>query len=283
LEEAGEVNIDRWQVVRFPAIAEEDEKFRKKGEALWSEKFPIEKLLTIKNSIGITDFEALYQQNPLSSETAAFKQEYFSYYSEEQLPPQMTIDITVDPAISKKKEACNTAIVAVGKAHTNINWFVLDYVFGKFNPGELMENTFKMFKELKTLYGDASIRVWIEGVAYQESLEYFFREKMKQEEIYFIVNTFVDRHDKEQRIKGLEPLYRVGIIKHRHWMKDLESELVKFPVGKTVDIIDALSFHLVIKQNTGNQPEQRVKTLLERTAERQNRMSGDYITDSFLL
>lgn len=283
LEEAGETNIDRWNIIRFPAIAEEDELNRLKGEALWPEKFSIEKLRTIENSIGVSDFEALYQQNPLAGSTATFKQEYFSYFKEEELPPKMTIDITVDPAISKKKSACNTAIVGVGKAYLNPNWYLLDYKFGKFNPGELIENTFSLYESFRSLYPDADIRVWVEGVAYQESLSYFFKEEMKRRQIYFILNTFIDRHDKEQRIKGLEPMYRVGIIKHRAWMKDLESELVKFPVGKTVDIIDALSFHTVIKMNTGQTPETKIKTMLERMEERQGRQNKGFVENTFLL
>ena len=33
-------------------------------------------------------------------------------------------------------------------------------------------------------------------------------------------------------------------------MKDLELEAIKFPKGKTVDILDAVSFHLHIKPTT---------------------------------
>lgn len=253
LEKAGETNIDRWQIVRFPAIAEEDEKFRKINEPLWPQKFTIEKLRTIENSIGVLDFQALYQQRPLSEKNQKFKQEYFRYFEEHDLPKKMTIDITVDPAISKKKNACNTSIIAVGKTYFEPDWYVLDYKFGKFNPGELIDNTFAMYKALKKSYEDADIRVWVEGVAYQESLSYFFREQMKREKEYFILNTFVDRHDKEQRISGLEPMYRVGVIRHRHWMKELERELITFPVGKTVDIADSLSFQTVIKMNTGTE------------------------------
>lgn len=253
LTKAGETNIDHWEVVRFPAIAEEDEEHRKAGEALWPEKFSLEKLRTIENMIGLRAFGALYQQRPIAAENAKFKQEYFTYFEEKDLPPQMSIDITVDPALSKKKSACNTSICAVGKSDYIPDWFVLDYKFGKMNPGELIDNTFDVYKECKRLYPRATIRVWIEGVAYQAALEYFFVEKMKKDKIFFLCNTFVDQHDKEQRISGLEPMYKIGVIKHRRWMKDLERELINFPVGATVDIADSLSFQLIIKMNTADE------------------------------
>lgn len=249
-EKAGEEDIDHWQIIRFPAIAEQDESFRKKGEALWPWKFPIKKLNNIRNAIGIMDFEALYQQNPISSLTAEFKQGYFKHFEETNLPAQFDIDITVDPAISKKKEACNTAIVAVGKRIDLPDWYVLDYKADKFNPGELIDAVFFMYNELRRKYPFANIRVFIEGVAYQQSLEYFFNEEMKRRKEYLNIIMFVDRHDKHQRIRGLIPLYKNGVIHHRPWMTELEGELIKFPKGKTVDIADSLSFHLHVKDNT---------------------------------
>ena len=282
-EKSGETNYDKWKVIRFPAIAEEDEKFRKQGEALWPERFPLYKLETTKNSIGIMDFEALYQQNPLNSLTADFKQEYFKYFEENELPVQMDIDITVDPAISKKKLACNSAIMAIGKSSTLPDWYVLDYKFGKFNPGELIEKTFETYFELSSLYPKSFIRIWVEGVAYQEALKYFFEEEMKKRRVYFYLDTFIDKQDKDQRIKGLIPLYKVGIIKHRKWMTDLEKEALKFPKGRLKDLIDALSFHLHIKRTTDfKEPDNSIKRPLNMGwVSEQNK--PDVIEQSYLL
>ena len=263
---AGETNIDRWEVIRFPAIAEENELCRKKGEALWRTKFPLEKLETIRNAIGTLDFEALYQQSPINSLIAEFKKEYFKYFEETQLPKPFDIDITLDPAISKKKEACNSAIVAVGKQAEKPDWYVLDYKADKFNPGELIDATFYMYTNLQRQYPFANIHVYVEGVAYQEALKFFFEEQMKLRRIFFIIDTFIDRHDKHQRIRGLVALYRLGLIHHRAWMKELDNELLKFPKGKTVDIADALSFHQVIKSNTVTQPSSPQSTEYEPTS-----------------
>ena len=40
-EKQGLAEYDAWEVIRFPAIAEEDELYRKAGEPLWPEKFPL--------------------------------------------------------------------------------------------------------------------------------------------------------------------------------------------------------------------------------------------------
>jgi len=56
-----------WTVIRMPAIAEENDILnRAPGEALWSARYPIDKLLQIKSVVGDFIFNAMYQQNPKS-------------------------------------------------------------------------------------------------------------------------------------------------------------------------------------------------------------------------
>lgn len=240
---------EKWDVISFPAIAVEDEEFRKEGEALWSFKKTLKELEGLR-VLDLYDFECLWQQNPISAATQEFKKEYFKKFEEEDLPDQFDIDITIDPAISKSKKACNTAILGVAKQEYSPNWHILDYVKGKLDPYELIEATFKMYYEFRGKYPNADIKVWIEGVAYQEALKYVFEEEMKRQKKYLNIETFIDKHDKDQRIKGLVPQYKMGLIYHRSWMTDIENELIQFPRGKYKDLIDALSFHLHISPPT---------------------------------
>jgi predicted phage terminase large subunit-like protein len=54
-----------WRVIRLPAIAEENDPLnRRVGEALWPERYPLEKLKSIRGVIGNFMFDAMYQQNP---------------------------------------------------------------------------------------------------------------------------------------------------------------------------------------------------------------------------
>jgi len=281
-EQAGLEHYDKWERIKFPAIATKDEKYRKKGEALWGKKFPLEVLENTKNNIGPMEWSALYQQNPLAGELMEFKEEYIRYFNEEDLPPKMHIDITVDPAISKKKDACNTSIIAVGKAYRNPNWYILDYKVGKFDPFELIDKTFNLVKETKELYPDATLHVRVEGVAYQESLKYYFREEMKKREFYFMLDTFTETTDKLQRIRGLVPLYKTGVIYHRRWMKEIEEELINFPQSKTIDIMDSLAAQLKFKMNTEKPIEEdKFTRLIDRMAKRNN-TNNDYFEETFL-
>lgn len=70
-EEGGE----KWRVINRPAIAEEDEKHRKKGEALHPARYPIARLLAIKRALGERFFNALYQGRPTGLSGSVFKTE----------------------------------------------------------------------------------------------------------------------------------------------------------------------------------------------------------------
>jgi predicted phage terminase large subunit-like protein len=62
-----------WEVLSLPAITEADESERKKGDALWPDKYPVEALERIRTTVGEREWTALYQQRPAPLEGALFK------------------------------------------------------------------------------------------------------------------------------------------------------------------------------------------------------------------
>lgn len=104
-EEAGE----KWLVIRFEAIREdmEDQKDpRKKGEALWPEKYSREWLLTRKKRFGKSRsrwWHALYQQSPTAMEGTIFMRDYWKWYDPRK-PRQYLMKIhSWDTAHGEKK------------------------------------------------------------------------------------------------------------------------------------------------------------------------------------
>lgn len=77
---------DQWRVVNFPAIAEEDEPHRKRGDALHPERYPLEQLEAIRKAIGTRDWEALYQQHPTPDGGNIFKAEWLRFWLPKELP-----------------------------------------------------------------------------------------------------------------------------------------------------------------------------------------------------
>ena len=71
---------DQWQVINYPAIAEDDEPHRKAGDALHPERYPIEALERIKTAVGARDWAALYQQHPVPDGGAIFKTDWVQHW-----------------------------------------------------------------------------------------------------------------------------------------------------------------------------------------------------------
>jgi hypothetical protein len=91
-------NQGDWDVLSFPAIAEEDEVHiiesplgqrlfkRKAGEALHPERESLAALRGIRQTIGEYNFESQYQQNPMPVGGAIVKADWLRYYDPGDLP-----------------------------------------------------------------------------------------------------------------------------------------------------------------------------------------------------
>lgn len=235
-------NPDKWTILSYPAIATEDEKFRKEGEALWPQKFSLENLLETKQELK-ADWSALYQQNPIDEESAQFKRSMFRYYDKDSLPDldNMWIVTGVDPAISKKETADYSAVITLGITRSmsdrNIigRIYVLDYVNRRMNPSELIDEIF-----LQKVKWNSDVFA-IETVAYQAALVHFLRDAMLRKQIMLRVEEVKSTLAKEKRINGLIPYYQNNVVEHAPWMQDLEDQLLRFPVGAHDDLIDGFS------------------------------------------
>ena len=238
------------KVISFPAIAEQDDEFRKEGEALWPERYNKEYLLSIK-AVDLMQFSALYQQTPLMAEAQEFKQQYFRYFEFEEIKDKLeTINIFIDPAISKQKNACDTGIIDLGKIKDKADWFILEDSSRKMDPGEISDIVFEKVIYYRKQFEGVIVNICVETIAYQEALAYWFKKEMALRQIYFNIKEIKTRTDKEQRIRGLIPFYKNGVIKHAQHLKGgkLETQLIMFPKGKIIDAVDALSFNTVFEK-----------------------------------
>lgn len=243
-------NKDNWTHISFPAIAEKDEEYRKEGEPLWPKKYTLEALLRIKENIGPYDWGALYQQTPVNKESQEFKQDWFKYY--DKAPENLSVFLTVDPAISKKEKACNSVVIVCGVSDT-FDMYILDYVAGRYNPGELIDQIMSMAAVWQPTV------VGIESIAYQQSISYYLQRQMEETKMWLNVKELRPTADKEQRIRRLVPFYRGGKVYHKRSYMALEEELLNFPSSSKVDIIDALAMQLDIMYMPDATPNKEIK------------------------
>ena len=232
-----------WRVISFPAIATEDEKFRKKGEALWSGRYDLTELNKIKGTLGSYNFDALYQQTPISSESQEFKENWFKYRTIEYVDQLQTRNfLTIDTAMSEKTEADFTGICRNFVDREN-NWNVWASRM-KLDPRDLINLLFKLHEE------DGFEKIGIEKTAYTWGLKPFLEdEQRKRNKFLPIIELSHHQTQKDTRIRGLIPRYENKTIYHVEGQcKDLEAELMDFPKGVHEDIADALAYQLQIAE-----------------------------------
>lgn len=211
-------------------------------EPLWPEKFDLKELQSRLREKGWYEFSAQYMNNPVPSEDADFKREWFGYYEvEEYRGKEMRTVMTIDPAISIEKDADFTAMAVVG-IDQFANLFIKDLVRKRMKPSELIDTIFRLDEMWKPQM------IVLETIAYQKALAYALRDEMTKRR-RFLPITEVNQHEKskDQRIRGLQPIYMNKKVWHRktHPLTPyLEEELLTFPRGRHDDIIDALSMAL---------------------------------------
>ena len=140
---------EKWKVMRFPAIAETNEQYRKKGEPLHPERYDLKALNSIrrgtsdaagaKAGVGSQVWASLYQQRPSLAEGNIFKEGNWKYLRAPMPPSQMgfkerrhyfhELGITRviqrwDTALGAKKQADFSACVTLGIAPSR--FYVLD-------------------------------------------------------------------------------------------------------------------------------------------------------------
>ena len=111
---------NKWKVLSYAALAEEDEKHRKKGEALHPERYTREMLEAERDrltSVGKErDWVSLYQQRPMKESGGFFKAENLSFIPVKDYPNPKDLNwfIGTDFAASVKKTSDKTSLVPFG-------------------------------------------------------------------------------------------------------------------------------------------------------------------------
>lgn len=236
---------NRCKIIHFPAIAEVKEQYRNIGEALWPERFNVEQLKMIKNTLGPYNWSAQYQGSPIISENQEFKPEWIKH-EQDYLIENGRRFLTVDTAMSKNAYADYTGFCDNSVDRDNF-WHLRAWKM-RVGPEELVDMLFSLH------YQNHYEAIGIEKTTYTDGLKpYLDNEQRRRNKFLPLVELSHSQRAKEIRIRGLIPRYASGSIKHVDGRcKDLEEEMFGFPFGTHDDVLDATAYQLQI----ADQPHQ---------------------------
>tara|TARA_R110000737_G_scaffold44929_2_gene65144 strand:- start:761 stop:2887 length:2127 start_codon:yes stop_codon:yes gene_type:complete len=253
-------SVDNWELVEYPAIATQDEKYRLKGDALHADRYPIEALNKIKRNMIPRDWEALYQQKPVSDDGDYFTKSMFKYYKPGDSPPlnEMRIYAAADLAISTKQTADFTVFTVVGIDREQNIW-VLDVIRGRWNALGLIDRLFGIQEKYNPeLFG-------IETGQIELTLEPFIMKAEQERGLSLryekLKTRGVDKGTRARPIQGRMEQGKVYFptVESVPWMSSLQNELLKFPLGKNDDQVDSLSWIGQMIMLFGIRNEKKVK------------------------
>lgn len=223
------------------------------GEAIWPERFDIEVYDRLLRKYGSFKFNCQYMNNPVDPEAASFNEKWLRFYrwggelgghgiietdtGQRILVQSLRRFMRIDPAISERPGAARSAIVVDGVAPDG-RVFLLETWAKRCQPFEMID---KMF-ELQDEYDCES--VGFESIAYQRILKPTIeREAERRGRWVNVIEMRPDsREKKDNRIRGIQPWLERGLVWVRKDMPEFLDEYRSFPVGKTVDVLDAFAY-----------------------------------------
>lgn len=230
---------ESYKVINVPAVDDS-------GVSNFPSIYPVEKLEEIKLQYGPYMYSCLYLNRPIDASQRKFHPDWIkqAWITPDEVPEQGYITISIDPAISEKDEACETAITVVQH-----------YVDQGLHPFQYwlsaIHGHYDIFKQVQILLDLAENQklpvkaLVIETVAYQLALKQVLLDEMVKREVKFDIVQSDSRSKKAIRIEAMVPYFASGRIKILKGIsKQVESQLTQFPHGRLVDVIDSFAMHL---------------------------------------
>ena len=223
---------DTFTVINYPAIAENDEPHRHKGEALHPERYDLNQLEKIRKTIGSRDWAALYQQHPVPDGGAIFKDEWFKFWTPTSLPPKFdTTLISWDMTFKDSKNADYVVGQVWGKKSGC--YYLLDQVRGQWD----FVKTREMFLQLSAKYPKA-LRKLVEDKANGSAIISELKKTISG------IIPITPRESKESRANAVTPFFEAGNVYFPDktvfpWVDSLIAEFLSFPAGSHDDCVDS--------------------------------------------
>jgi predicted phage terminase large subunit-like protein len=234
---------EHWDIIRFPAIAEEDERYliesvlgnfefrRAEGEALHPEREPLATLARMRESMGEYNFASQYQQSPIAKGGAIVKTSWIQYYDEANLPEFYSLYQSWDTA-NKASELSDYSVCTTWGYHDN-KFYLLDVFRKRLNYPELRRAVIdqaKCFGVFNILIEDRA-----SGTQLIQDLE-------TQGLMGVIAYGPPAGTDKLMRLHAQTALFENGNVllpRQKPWLHDYINEITGFPGTKFDDQVDS--------------------------------------------
>jgi predicted phage terminase large subunit-like protein len=231
-----------WEVVRFPAIAEDDEKqlvdtvwgpkllTRHQGEALHPAREPLQMLEHLRHMIGEYNFAGQYQQAPTPLGGGLVKAAWFKHYAASALPQSFDRIVQSWDTANKATELSDFSVCTTWGIAGN-NLYLLDLLRRRMEYPELKREVRAQYERFRPSV------VLIEDKASGTQLI----QELIHEGLY-AVTRYQPQTDKVMRMHAQTAIIENGFVHlpdAAPWLAQYLHELTVFPHGKHDDQVDS--------------------------------------------
>ena len=223
---------DQFKVIEYQAIAEHDEKHRKKGEALHPERYSLAKLEAIRQTLGAYEWAALYQQHPVPKEGATFKLDNFRRYNDKNIPVSFDRILgSWDMTFKDKKD--NDFVVGQVWGKKGADYYLLDQCRGQWDFVKTLQVFIQLAEKWKRCHG------WlIEDKANGSAIISTLKKHISGLKP---INPTESKIARAEAISIYIETGNVYIPENSPYIADLEDEIINFPAVDHDDQIDCMT------------------------------------------
>lgn len=234
----------RAQGVSEPSVI--DEKYRllrMPGEALHPERYNEKMMTAMRANQPPRIWSALYQQNPVPDEGVYFKKEYFRY---EPAPPAhhgRNVFQAWDFAIGEKQMNDYTVGVTLIQDESD-HLHVVELVRFRGDSFTIVEEILDAAERWGS-EPTAPLMIGFEDGQIWKAIRPFLERRMAERQMYppyELLKPLTDKLARARTLQGRMQQQRVWFPKEAGWLRDAETELLRFPAGAHDDIVDALAW-----------------------------------------
>lgn len=250
---------DQFEIVRYPAIAETDEEFRKEGDPLHEDRYDLLALQRIKRTLSHRQWSALYQQDPITEEGAYFSRDMFIYRDAEPEIESLHIYQAWDFAISEKKQNDWTVGVTIGVDFTGMGHVLEVRRFKTNNASLIAQEMVSMYQKYRSVagFGAEDGQIW-------RAMKSTLQDLMRKENVWIplddrnILKPLTDKLVRARPLQARMQNRQLTFPRGKEWVDVLMSEFLRFPGGANDDQVDALAWCAQLM--VGKQPPRKVLT-----------------------
>ena len=222
-----------WQIINLPALAEEDEPHRKKGEALHPERYPAHILEAIQRR-NPRVFNSLYQGKPTLDEGGLLKRTWWRYY--DHLPALESINMSCDMTFKNTTHADFVVLQCWGKV--GADHYLIDQIRARMDFVE----TSNALVAFVTKHPKTS-RILVEDKANGSAIISALRHKLGG------ILPITPKESKEARAAAVSHLIEAGNVylpnpDNHPWVREFVEECAQFPASAHDDQVDGTTQYL---------------------------------------